>query len=90
MIGAARISEKLSYLAANDRGRIETLISMLGLLDHIPDSVETSAVLSRMKMDKKKKGDAIHFVLLKKLGMPFVNGSVEEGMIRETIEELRA
>jgi len=43
-----------------------------------------------MKMDKKKKGDVINFVLLKKLGMPFVNGSVEEGLIRETIEELRS
>ncbi|MBN2568379.1 MAG: 3-dehydroquinate synthase [Deltaproteobacteria bacterium] len=90
MIGAARISEKLNYLATNDRVRIEALISTLGLLDHISESVETATILSRMKTDKKKKGDAIHFVLLKKLGMPFVNGSVEEGIIRETIEELRS
>jgi len=90
MIGAARISEKLNYLATTDRMRIETLISQLGLLNHIPESVEISAILSRMKMDKKKKGNAIHFVLLKKLGVPFVNGSVEEGLIRETIEELRS
>lgn len=90
MIGAARISEKLNYLATNDRERIETLISTLGLLDHIPEAVEPSAILSRMKMDKKKKGDAINFVLLKKLGVPFANGSVEEGLIRETIEELRS
>jgi len=90
MIGAARISEKLKYLAFHDRERIESLISTLGLLDHIPESVETSAILSRMKMDKKKQGDAIHFVLLKKPGVPFVNGSVEEELIAETIEELRS
>jgi 3-dehydroquinate synthetase len=45
--------------------------------------------MSGMKTDKKKKGDSIHFVLLKKLGVPFINGSVEERLIRETIEELR-
>lgn len=90
MICAARISEKLHYLDTHDRERIETLISKLGLLDHIPESVETSVILSRMKMDKKKRGDVINFVLLKKLGVPFVNGSVEEGLIREMIEELRS
>lgn len=90
MIGAARISEKLGYLSTHDRERIETLISNLGLLNHIPDTVETSVILSRMKMDKKKKGDDIHFVLLKKLGVPFVNGSVEDALIEETIEDLRS
>jgi len=42
-----------------------------------------------MRTDKKKKGDSIHFVLLKKIGLPFINGSVEEALIRKTIEGLR-
>jgi 3-dehydroquinate synthetase len=40
-------------------------------------------------MDKKKEGNVIHFVLLKKMGMPFVNGGVPESVLRETLEGLR-
>jgi 3-dehydroquinate synthetase len=40
-------------------------------------------------MDKKKEGNVIHFVLLKKMGMPFVNGGVLESVLQETLEELR-
>ena len=42
------------------------------------------------KKDKKKKGDVVPFVLLKKIGMPFINGGVSEGLIGETIEELKS
>jgi hypothetical protein len=32
----------------------------------------------------------IHFVLLKKLGIPFLNGGVPENIVAETVEALRA
>jgi len=89
MIASARISEKLKHLSSGDRDRIEHLIGSIDLLDHIPESISTEGILSKMRTDKKKKGDSIHFVLLKKIGLPFINGSVEEALIRETIEGLR-
>ena len=89
MIATARISEKLNYLSTGERNMIEKLIENTGLLNKIPESIETADIISGMKTDKKKKGDSIHFVLLKKLGVPFSNGSVEERLIRETIEGLR-
>jgi len=89
MIAAARTSEKLHHLSPADRSRIEHLISAMGLLDHIPEQVKTADIISRMRSDKKKKGDAIHFVLLKKIGVPFINGSVDEGLVQDIIEELR-
>ncbi|MBW2648715.1 MAG: 3-dehydroquinate synthase [Deltaproteobacteria bacterium] len=89
MIASARISEKLDHLSSEDRDRIEHLIVSADLLDHIPESIRTEGVLSKTRTDKKKRGDTIHFVLLKKIGMPFINGSVEEALICETIEELR-
>lgn len=89
MVAAARISEKLKYLPAEDRERIENLIKTIGLPCRIPVSVSTEGILSRLKVDKKKEGDAIQFVLLKKIGMPFVNGGVPEEIIEETIGELR-
>jgi 3-dehydroquinate synthase len=89
MIASAIISEKLNHLSHEERCSIERLIKSAGLLDHIPESIDTEGILSKLKTDKKKKGGVLHFVLLKKIGMPFVNGSVEEALIRETIKELR-
>jgi 3-dehydroquinate synthase len=89
MIAAARICQKLDYLPSADRKRIETLIRALDLLDYIPESISTKGILSRIATDKKKKGNAVHFVLLKKIGVPFINGSVADTIIHDTIEELR-
>jgi len=40
-------------------------------------------------MDKKKKDDVVHFVLLKKIGMPFVNGGIANNLIGNVIEEMK-
>lgn len=89
MIASARISERMKHLRGDEVKRIRSLISALGLACHIPDSIGTESIISKIGADKKKKGEVVHFVLLKKLGMPFINGSVDEALIRETIEELR-
>jgi len=89
MIAAARISEKLKHLSGQDREKIENLITTYDLPCRIPRSIETGEIVSRLRVDKKKEGDTVKFVLLKKLGMPFVNGGVSEGVIEETIRELK-
>jgi 3-dehydroquinate synthase len=89
MTAAALISERLKHLASEDRERIISLIRNVGLPDRIPDGMSTEGILSRMKRDKKKEGDAVHFVLLKRLGLPFVNGGVPESLIREVVEEMK-
>jgi 3-dehydroquinate synthetase len=38
-----------------------------------------------MKGDKKKAGDVLNFVLLKKIGIPFVTNGVPDQLIKETI-----
>jgi 3-dehydroquinate synthase len=89
MVGAAWLSEKLGYLPNPDRQRIESLIQSLGLPHRIPGNLKTEGILSRLSKDKKKIGDVLPFVLLKRLGMPFINGGVPEAMIRETVEALK-
>ncbi|HRT26852.1 MAG TPA: 3-dehydroquinate synthase [Syntrophales bacterium] len=89
MAAAASISEKLKYLPAEDRGRIAALIRTIGLPDRLPQDMSTEGILSRIKNDKKKDGDTVHFVLLKKLGLPFMNGGVPEKLVREVIEEMK-
>ncbi|MBW2561610.1 MAG: 3-dehydroquinate synthase, partial [Deltaproteobacteria bacterium] len=72
MIASARISEKMKYLPSGDRARIQDLVRSIGLADHIPESISTKGIISKTRADKKKEGGSIHFVLLKKIGMPFI------------------
>jgi 3-dehydroquinate synthase len=89
MAAAAFISDRLKYLALEDRERIQSLIRRIGLTDRIPHSLSTDGIQSRIKRDKKKEGDIVRFVLLKKIGVPFVNGGVPDALVRETIEALK-
>jgi 3-dehydroquinate synthase len=89
MAAAARISEKMGYLESNETKRIEALIRQAGLPVKIPKSLDGEKIMALMKMDKKKKGDIVHFVLLKKIGMPFINGHIEHKMITAVIEEMK-
>ncbi len=90
MIAAARISAKMHYLPEDESSRIEHLIIRAGLPSKIPFSFVPDAVIARLKMDKKKKDGMIHFVLVKKIGMPFVSSSVGEQLIRDVLEEMKA
>ena len=89
MIASARISEKMKYLSSEDLVRVQQLVKATGLADHIPVSIGTEEIIEKTRTDKKRERDSIHFVLLKKIGMPFINGSVDEELILETIEELK-
>jgi len=90
MAAAAAISERLRYLGAEDRDRIVRAIERLGLPRRIPRGLDAGRLLARMEKDKKKENGRIHFVLLKKPGMPFVNGGVPLDTVRETIEAMRS
>jgi len=89
MAAATKISQRLNYLGSEDADRIVAFIRTMGLVERIAPGVKTDAILARLKMDKKKQGEKIHFILLKKMGMPFVNGGVPEPIVRETIEGLK-
>jgi len=89
MIAAAHLSEKMGYLESNEAKRIEALIRGAGLPGKIPESFSADNIISALRMDKKKKGGIVHFVLLKKIGMPFINGSIEPKLITAVIEEMK-
>jgi 3-dehydroquinate synthase len=89
MIAAARISAKKKYLDAGEAKRIEELIGLANLPVKIPASLPAEEIIKRLQMDKKKKGVTIHFVLLKKIGMPFISGGLDKEIIGEVIEEMK-
>jgi 3-dehydroquinate synthase len=89
MIGALTLSEKLGYLTADERDRLSGIIQKTGLPCRVPANLDTDSIIARLRKDKKRGGGSIHFVLLKRAGMPFVNGGVPENLIRETIEGMK-
>ncbi|NPU86247.1 MAG: 3-dehydroquinate synthase [Syntrophaceae bacterium] len=88
MAAGAVLSERLGYLPAEDRQRLVAVLEGVGLPTAIPGGISREKILSHLKADKKKTGTVIHFVLLKKLGIPFLNGGVPEKTVAETVEAL--
>jgi len=66
MMVAAALSVRKGYLAEADAARLKTLLERLGLPTHL--DVDRETALDALKRDKKREGDAIHFVLLKGIG----------------------
>jgi 3-dehydroquinate synthase len=89
MMAAARLSEKICGLPAEHRKRIDRLIEKAGLPTAIPRGISPDLIISKLTADKKKSGSTINFVLIKKIGEPFVTGDVKETTVRETIEEIK-
>jgi 3-dehydroquinate synthase len=89
MVAAARLSERLHGLPADDAARIAAVIRSVGLPDRIPAEMDLEDILSRLSLDKKKEGGTIHFVMIRKLGTPFVNGGIPEEILRNTLKGLK-
>jgi 3-dehydroquinate synthase len=89
MAGALSLSERLGHLPTTDRERILTVLKRMDLPVRMPASLNQEGVMAKMEQDKKKAGGAVHFVLLKRPGMPFVNGGIPVERIRETLAALR-
>ncbi len=90
MAAAARLAESLAYLPTVDRERIEGLLERIGLPRRIPAELDRDRLLARIKRDKKKQGHLTPFVLLKKIGQPFINGSIPAETVSRTIEAVQS
>lgn len=89
MVGAAKISHRLDYLDWASYTRIVGLIKEYHLPTKIPSGLETAQIMDFMATDKKAVGGRLHFVLARKIGVPFVTPEVPSGVVAEVIEELR-
>ncbi|MBN1840931.1 MAG: 3-dehydroquinate synthase [Deltaproteobacteria bacterium] len=88
-VAAARISHILGYLDDQSCKRIVHVIKQYGLPAKIPPGFSTKEILAFMASDKKAVGAKLHFVLIKKIGDPFVTDEVPTDIITDVIEELR-
>jgi 3-dehydroquinate synthase len=86
MVAAADLSRRFHGLPAGENERLSAAIRAVGLPDRIPAGMPLDDILARLQKDKKKEGAKVNFVLLKKLGVPFVNGGIQPAAVRETLE----
>ncbi len=66
IVAACKLSEKLADLHFNDTNKIVQLLKKYHLLVHI--EINHSEIFQVMKLDKKRNGKYIHFILLNKIG----------------------
>lgn len=81
------ISRELGWLGREDMLLIEDILERYGLLES-NYRLDGDAVLEHMRYDKKNLNGNINFVLLKGLGNPVYNQSIDEDIIRGAISAL--
>jgi 3-dehydroquinate synthase len=85
MVAAAKISEKLKALPVEETNRLIRLINDYQLPVTLVSNKEE--VYNIFKMDKKREGDAIHFVLLEEIGKA-VTQAVPISALKQLLDEL--
>ncbi len=68
MVVAGRLSQAFTGLAAAEAGRLERLIARAGLPNAMPAGWRGEDLVRAMRLDKKRSGDGVEFVLLDRLG----------------------
>lgn len=86
----ARIAEQKGHLSRSERERIEGLLDSFGLDRIVPASMDRGSIVKKIGADKKREGDRVPFVLIKRIGVPFINGSVDDVLIADALGELTA
>ncbi len=80
----ALATDRLDSVAA---GRIMNAVLSLGELPRV--HVKTANVVKRLKFDKKTRQGAVHFILPRDIGKVEIAGDIQEGVVREAVEEIR-
>ncbi len=89
MVAAAKLSFRLGCVDAATRARIARVIRQYGLPTQIPRDFDTTDILKFMASDKKTVAGQPHFVLIRKIGTPFVTADVPLKIITDVIAEMK-
>jgi 3-dehydroquinate synthase len=87
---AARLSEKLGYINADDVGRIDRVVAAHGLPTRLKSPLPFAALLDAMTRDKKVRAGALRFVVLKRLGEAATQGNVPAPLVEESFRAVGA
>ena len=83
MVLAAKLSASVGRAPISDARRIETLLQRLDLPTTIPAGLDASALLARMRLDKKAVAGGLRFILLNHIGdATVVSGVPDEAVLK--------
>jgi 3-dehydroquinate synthetase len=68
MVAEAKLAERLTVATTGLSDKIADALSALGLPVHIPPNLPRQEIIKAMRMDKKKKANAIRFALPADIG----------------------
>lgn len=87
MVGAARLSQRLSLLDRETVERHPAILRAFGLPTRCP-GVDPAGILRAMELDKKTQAAAIRWVLLRGVGQVAVVADVPQRVVSEVVQEL--
>ncbi len=88
LVAATRLSYAVGLCEASLPDRVEALVGGIGLPTRC--SFEPSAVRAAMRTDKKRHGEAMRFVLLRRIGQPELRDDVPAQAVLDVLESLRS
>lgn len=89
MVAASKISLKMGLLAVTEFERIKSVIFRYGLPVDVA-SWPIEDLMQAMKHDKKRAGNRMRMVLVRKIGEVFIDQDIDPSLVQRTLEEMNA
>lgn len=90
LVAASRISQRAGLLGADVASRIETLLAALELPVRLSLSLDQKTVMSALRLDKKRSGRGLRFVLLEGIGKPITRDDIPLEWAIDSFESLKS
>jgi len=90
LVAAARLSNKLGLIGAEEVARVEKVIAAHGLPVRLREALPMGGLLAAMARDKKVRAGLPRFVVLKSLGEAGTLGGIEPASVEASFREVGA
>jgi 3-dehydroquinate synthase len=90
LCAAARLSQKLGYIAADDVDQVEQVVMAHALPARLRTPLPLADLLGAMNRDKKVRAGGLRFVVLKRLGEAATQGDIPPGLVEASFREVGA
>jgi 3-dehydroquinate synthase len=87
---AARLSQKLGFLGADEVARVEKVLAAHALPVRLREPLALEALMAAMARDKKVRAGLPRFIVLKKLGEAATFGGIEPSLVEASFCEVGA
>jgi 3-dehydroquinate synthase len=90
LCAAARLSQKLGYIAADDVARVERVVTAHGLPQRLREPLPFPALQAAMMRDKKVRAGGLRFIVLKRVGEAATQADVPAAAAEASFREVGA